>query len=145
MSASDPKRTICALSLCGREGAAYEMGRGMYRTLLVVALLVAASNALGSESMCDRIDPAMRFIGPDISPAELEQIGRDLAASNPAAPQVPFASANKNWHWLRAQFREGDRIVAFESPPGHDGLPFAWGYALLRGECVVGLLTTRRA
>jgi hypothetical protein len=115
--------------------------------LSAAALLLVTFNAIGSDGSvaCDPVDPAMRFTGPDISLEELEIVGRKLAASNPAAPQVPFALANENWLWLRAQYRAGDRIVAFEGPPGHDGQPFAWGYALLRGQCVVGLLTTRRA
>jgi len=118
----------------------------MRRMLSTAALLLATFNATSSEgSACDPVDPAMRFSGPDISLEELELVGQKLAASNPAAPQVPFALANENWLWLRAQYRAGDRIVAFESPPGHDGQPFAWGYALLRGQCVVALLTTRRA
>ncbi|MDR0183229.1 hypothetical protein [Lysobacter arvi] len=118
----------------------------MRRMLSAAALLLVTFNAIGSDgSACDPVDPAMRFTGPDISLEELEIVGRKLAASNPAAPQVPFALANENWLWLRAQYRAGDRIVAFEGPPGHDGQPFAWGYALLRGQCVVGLLTTRRA
>jgi len=111
-----------------------------------VALLLAASCAIaGTDEGCERPDPTMRFHGPDLSVAELERIGQSFAARNPKAPQVPFAYAHKNWVWLKGQYRPGDRLVAFEGPRGHNAQPFAWGYALLRGKCSVGLLTTRRA
>ena len=117
----------------------------MRKIVAIVALIFATSCAHGaSTTQCDLPDPSIRFYGPSLSVTELEQIGREFAAKNPAAPQVPFAYGHKNWQWLKAQYQAGDRIQAFEGPQGHDGNPFAWGYALLRGKCLVGLLTLRR-
>ena len=118
----------------------------MRKMVVVSALALVPINVAGAASTtCERADPTTRFSGPDLSLTDLERIGYTLAASDPDAPQVPFAKAHKDWLWFKAQHRPGDRILAFEGPRGHDGLPFAQGYALLRGHCVVGLLTTRRA
>jgi len=118
----------------------------MRRMIAGVALFFAALQAVaGTGAKCEQPDPTMRFHGPDLSLQDLERVGLEFAARNPKAPQVPFAYAHRNWVWLKAQYRPGDRLVAFEGPQGHDGQPFAWGYALVRGPCLVGLLTTRRA
>ena len=114
----------------------------------IVAVLIFAclqSQAAARESSCEHAEPSMRFSEASLSLAKLERIGYQLAAANPKAPQVPFAYAHKDWLWLKANYRFGDRILKFEGPLGHDGQPFAWGYALFRGQCFLGLLTTHRA
>ena len=110
----------------------------MRKIVATVALIFSTSCAHGAvKTRCDLPHQSIRFYGPSLSVMELEQLGREFAAKNPAAPQIPFAYAYQNWEWLKAHHQPGDRIQEFEGPRGHDGKPFAWGYALLRGKCLV--------
>ena len=114
----------------------------MWKVASLLALLVLAPCAR-AEPHCDPIDDSVRLSGPNLSLTQLEQIGLAYAAKNPKAPQVPWAYGNKNWLLLRSLYQPGDQIRAYEQlwRPSHQ--PFAWGYALIRGQCVLGALITR--
>ena len=116
----------------------------MLKILATCLLLLVACAEVSEATPCHRSD-ALRFIGPDFSISQMEAIGLEYAARASKAPQVPFAYGNKDWLSLKAQYRPGDRFVAYEQLWPKSGKPFAWGYALVRGKCVVGLLGTRVA
>jgi hypothetical protein len=117
--------------------------RPMWKLIACLALLLVSSRAIGAAPHCDPLDETVRLSGPNLSLSELEAIGLSRAASNPKAPQVPWAYGNKNWLFLKALYRPGDQIRAYEQLWRPSGKPFAWGYALVRGQCVLGVLTTR--
>ena len=117
----------------------------MWKTLATCLLLFAFASCEAAEPPPCQAADAIRFSGPDLSIPQMEAIGLKYAARNPKAPQVPFAYGNKDWLWLKAQYRSGDRFVAYEQLWPPSGKPFAWGYALVRGQCVIGLLGTRVA
>ena len=67
---------------------------------------------------------------------QLKEIGNHLASQNPAMKQVPFALANKQWKALIVAYRPGDEI-RYYTISNASGNPYAGGYALSRGGCVV--------
>lgn len=115
----------------------------MFRIAALLTLIVVAPQAFAAEKLhCDPIDETIRPHGPNLSLAELERIGLDRAKTNPAAPQVPWAYGHGDWLLLKAMYRRGDQIRAYEQRWRPGGKPFSWGYALVRGQCVLGSLTT---
>ena len=117
----------------------------MWKTLAACLLVLATAQSLAAESSSCQESDAIRLSGPNLSIQQMEALGLKYAARNPKAPQVPFAYGNKDWLWLKAQYLSGDRFVAYEQLWPPSGKAFAWGYALVRGQCVLGLLGTRVA
>ncbi|WP_407470377.1 hypothetical protein ABFU55_00160 [Xanthomonas campestris pv. raphani] len=115
----------------------------MLRSLVAgLLILTAGSVAAAQTAICQESDK-LRLDGLPLSIVQMEQIGVTYAAKNTKAPQVPFAYGNKDWLWLKKQYRSGDYFVAYEQLWPVSGKPFAWGYALVRGQCVLGVLNTR--
>ncbi|WP_242628770.1 hypothetical protein [Xanthomonas oryzae] len=102
----------------------------------------AGSTAAAPAATCQESDN-LRFDGLPLSSVQMEEIGLRYAAKNIKAPQVPFAYGNKDWLWLKEQYRPGDYFLAYEQLWPASGKPFASGYALVRGKCVLGVLSTR--
>ena len=118
----------------------------MPKRSLFLAVLLAASSAQAAEpDSCELAGHNNRLIGPELSLDDLEQIGLRYAARNPRAPQVPFAYGNQKWLQLKSLYRAGDRIYAYEQLWPPSGKPFSWGYALVRGNCILGAIGTRVA
>lgn len=111
-------------------------------TLLLVALTDARA---GPVATCEPIDARVRLEGPVLTIAQVEEIGIRYAARNPKAPQVPFAYGNDRWLQLKALYRPGDVIRAYAQSWKPGDRPFAEGYALIRGKCVLGIITTHLA
>jgi hypothetical protein len=113
---------------------------------LILLLFLTARSAQATDQIgCERVGHNNRLSGTALSLRELEQIGLRYAADNPRAPQVPFAYGNKSWLQLKSLYREGDRIYAYEQLWPPSGKPFSWGYALVRGSCILGVIGTRVA
>ena len=117
-------------------------GCQMWKFVLFLAAF-SLTSVEAAEPRCDPVGESMRLIGPNLSLQELETIGLVIAARNPDAPQIPWAYGNKDWLALKGLHRPGDEIRAYEELWLPSGKPFAWGYALLRGKCILGALTTR--
>ncbi|MCC5091482.1 MULTISPECIES: hypothetical protein [Xanthomonas] len=115
----------------------------MLRSLVTCLLILTASSAAAAPAATCQESDNLRFDGLPLSIVQMEQIGVTYAAKNTKAPQVPFAYGNKDWLWLKKQYRSGDYFVAYEQLWPVSGKPFAWGYALVRGQCVLGVLNTR--
>ncbi len=115
----------------------------MSRVAALLTLIAVAPQAFAVEKPhCDPIDETIRLPGPNLSLAELERIGLARARTNPAAPQVTWAYGHDDWLLLKAMYRPGDQIRAYEQRWCPGGKPFSWGYALVRGQCVLGSLAT---
>ena len=118
------------------------------RIIFAIAAMLTASScaAAGPTERCQPLGASYRVYGPQLSIPQIEKIGVELAAENPAAPQVPFAFGNKNWQELKALYQAGDAFRAFDGPRWTDSdLPIAGGYMLLRGNCVIGQMATWRS
>ena len=74
-----------------------------------------------------------------ISIDSLERVGINFAKRNPAAPQFPFAYANKDWLRVRALHKSGDRFLPYKYTWANGGT-LSTGYALMRGPCLVTVL-----
>ncbi|ASK90167.1 hypothetical protein XAUB_16910 [Xanthomonas citri pv. aurantifolii str. ICPB 11122] len=115
----------------------------MLRSLFTCLLILTASSAIAAPAATCQESDNLRFDGFPLSIVQMEQIGLTYAAKNTKAPQVPFAYANKDWLWLKEQYRPGDYFLAYEQLWPASGKPFASGYALVRGRCVLGVLSIR--
>ena len=116
------------------------------RKLIVLVALVSFS-AAASAAQIDGCMPQenVRLVGPALTVQQMEDIGLRYAARNPRAPQVAFAYGNSEWLALRGKFRDGDRFVASEEFFGKNQRTFGWGYALVRGRCLLGIIRLRTA
>ncbi|WP_082925697.1 hypothetical protein [Xanthomonas nasturtii] len=115
----------------------------MLRSLVTCFLILTANNAAAAPAATCQESDNLRFDGLPLSIVQMEEIGVKYAAANTTAPQVPFAYGNKDWLWLEKPYRSGDYFVAYEQLWPVSGKPFAWGYAIVRGKCVLGVLNTR--
>ncbi|MEA9554479.1 hypothetical protein VC273_00620 [Xanthomonas nasturtii] len=115
----------------------------MLRSLFTCLLIFTAGSAAAAPAATCQESDNLRLDGLPLSTLQMEEIGLKYAAANTKAPQVPFAYGNKEWLWLKKQYRSGDYFVAYEQLWPASGKPFAWGYALVRGKCVLGVLNTR--
>jgi len=115
----------------------------------ILAVLVLLSGApmvyAGSDTRCEPITQDMRLIGPSLFLEQMEALGLKLVAHSPSTPQVPFGHANRRWLSFKSAYVPGDRFQAYEQLRPSDHTPFAWGYALVRGQCIVGLFLARMA
>ena len=124
--------------------------------LLFLSLLVACSRVtqddtremayLASESMrCQPRDGRFHFTGPDISLSDMERLGYQPIRQNRPAPTVPWAAGYKHWQIFKSTYRPGDRIRPYELSFKLGERPFEWGYALMRGDCLLFAFATKVA
>lgn len=118
------------------------LGRMLRSLVAGLLILTAGSVAAAQTAICQESDK-LRLDGLPLSIVQMEEIGLKYAAANKKAPQVPFAYGNKDWLWLKKQYRSGDYFMAYEQLWPASGKRFAWGYALVRGKCVLGVLSTQ--
>ncbi|MCS3748214.1 hypothetical protein FHY18_003847 [Xanthomonas arboricola] len=115
----------------------------MLRSLVTGLLIFTAGSVAAAQTTTCQESDNLRLDGLPLSIVQMEEIGLKYAATSTKAPQVPFAYGNKDWLWLKKQYRSGDYFVAYEQLWPASGKPFAWGYALVRGKCVLGVLSIR--
>ena len=76
--------------------------------------------------------------------SELEKLG--LKASRPGRPAPTLAwRGDKDWLFFKSTYRVGDRIRPFEASFKLGERPYVWGYALMRGDCLLLEWVTRIA
>ena len=58
-------------------------------------------------------------------------------------PQVPFGFINEHWETIKAEMKQGDTLVAFDTPQRDwDNLGGMRGYALIRGKMLINVIIT---
>lgn len=108
----------------------------------ICALLVSGCAIAHDSVACEAPGPTTKIFGPELSVQDVEKIGMEMAAENPAVPQVAFAYGHERWEKLKSRYEAGDKFRQFEGSGDSDGKPIAGGYIMLRGGCVVGQIAT---
>ena len=115
----------------------------MWKFLVALFFLIPMSLVQASEPGSCEQSAQLQLVGQPLSVSQMETAGLKYAARNPKAPQVPFAYGNKTWRSLKAQYRLGDKFFAYTETLPPSTAPYARGYALVRGKCVIGSIRTR--
>jgi hypothetical protein len=113
-------------------------------TVALSAPIVSGCLSAGSPQFfrgCERSSERHHLVGEPLSVAEVEAASIVELRSSPAQSTVPFGPLAAEWEKLRSQMKPGDVFYKYRGPGGRRGA-YAWGYALVRGECIVGTIVT---
>jgi hypothetical protein len=115
---------------------------------LLAGLLLSGCESAGSLRTfreCERPSSNLKLAGGPLSVAEVEALNaREWGLSAEAASENPFGSLTTEWRVLRSQMQPGDAFYLYGGKYNPaKGTPM--GFALVRGECVIGTIRTSYA